>query len=121
MDYFSFDWLDTKFCLVERISQMPRHQTSRELDTTEDNQTDKLAVFRKYAQLSAEIQEYGSAALGALEGIFWIRMSFLKNIFVDHLAILIIVATSFLYSGIVETKGNYASFAFITGQVCFYS
>lgn len=49
---------------------MPRHQTSRELDTTEDNQTDKLAVFRKYAQLSAEIQEYGSAALGALEGIF---------------------------------------------------
>ena len=48
---------------------MPRHQTSRELDASEDHQADKLAVFRKYAQISAEIQEYGSAALGALEGI----------------------------------------------------
>lgn len=58
---------------------MPRHQTSRELDASDaDQHSDKLAIFRKYAQMSAEIQEYGSAALGALEGI-------LKNLLINSL------------------------------------
>jgi hypothetical protein len=77
---------------------MPRHQTSRNIAVVEQAD-DKLAVFRKYAQISAEIQELGSALLGLIE------------------ALLIIIATCFLYSGIIETHGNYSSFVFIAGQI----
>jgi hypothetical protein len=32
-------------------------------------------------------------------------------------ALLIIIATCFLYSGIIETHGNYSSYVFIAGQI----
>jgi hypothetical protein len=41
---------------------MPRHQTSRNLLSSDPDE--KLEVFRKYAQISLELQEYGSAILG---------------------------------------------------------
>jgi len=76
---------------------MPRHVTSRRMTAEPDNK--KLSVFKHLAHISAEIQEYGSAGLGAVE------------------ALLIVAATAFLYSTTLTVYVNYASFIFISGQV----
>jgi hypothetical protein len=67
---------------------MPRHQTSRCVET----------FFFKYAKPLKRFQEYFSAFLAAIE------------------AMLIIVATCFLYSSQVSNHINYSSYCFISGQ-----
>jgi len=76
---------------------MPRHQTARKIGD-QGPEDAKLSVFRKYAQISAKVQEYGSASLSAIE------------------AVLTIVAASFLYTNTIGVYTNYASYFFIIGQ-----
>jgi len=76
---------------------MPRHQTTRKLGA-EGIEDARLTVFRRYAQISAKVQEYGSASLSAVE------------------AILVIAGASFLYTSTINVYANYASYCFIIGQ-----
>jgi len=77
---------------------MPRHQTSRLVGHHHVESSDKLNLLRHYAHLSNRIQEYGSAALSAVE------------------ALLVIIGTCFLYSSFIKLYSDYASYCLIAGQ-----
>jgi hypothetical protein len=77
---------------------MPRHQTSRQMESEISIPSEKLDILRKYAQISIRVQEYGSSTLSAVE------------------AILVIISTCFLYSSLISTYANYASYFLIAAQ-----